>query len=83
MGQVLINLQVPAVNVNYDLFAPDEAAIKDIVPLLAKGVSDMSNGNYCISGMEQLASREPDRLLNPRKSLADYGISDGSVLMLL
>ena len=83
MSQILIDLQVPALCAEYDLFVPDDAPIADIIPLLAKGLADMSSGRYCPSGRELLAARGPERLLDPQKTLSDYAIADGSALMLL
>lgn len=83
MSDILIKLYVPVIDSEYDLFVPGDVRIEQVINLLAKGVADMNNGQYTASGHELLIVRAPDRLLNPALTLRSYGISDGSVLMML
>ena len=83
MEKILVGLFVPAVNRHMDLFVPQNSRIGSLTEILAKGVSDLSDGRYCVSGCELLSLKDPDALLNPALTLADYGIQDGAQLILM
>lgn len=83
MNKILIKLLVPAVNGEYDVSVPTTLDIAALTNLLAEGVKDMSKGRYAISGLEMLNGKDPDLLLDPRKTLADYGFYNGSVLTMI
>ena len=83
MDKILIKLEVPSVHENYDLFAPTDLSIEILTKVLADGVNDLAAGRYGLSGKEMLMQRNPDKLLNPQKTLADYDIRDGVQLMIL
>ena len=62
MEKTLINLYVPSVQEEYDLFAPADMKIRELVGVLAIGVKDLSNGHYRISNKEMLLRiREQNR----------------------
>lgn len=83
MDDLLLNLEIPSLQESFDIFAPAELKIGQLAEILANGISDLTNGRYSISGREMLMLRKPDVLLNPEKSLKDYNIREGSILMLL
>ena len=83
MGEVLIQLEVPALKMQYDVFVPTDLEVGKLVEILVSGVIDLSNGKYCRSGYEQLAMKDPDQLLNPTRSLAEYAVPEGAEMMLL
>ncbi len=83
MDKILIRLSVPALGEEFDLFVPVKLKIGFLTRILAEGVSELSSGRYNLSGEEMLNQRTPARLLDPRKTLAEYGVEEGADLVLL
>lgn len=82
MKRILVCLYVPAIQEQYDLSIPTGMTVIEITKLLSEGVSELSNGHYQRSDLEMLTLKNPDILLHPDKTLEDYGIEDGSQLIL-
>ena len=83
MEKTLINLFVPSVQEEYDLFAPSDLKVSELVSVLAIGVEDLSNGHYSISNKEKLLRTNPDAVLNPQKSLRESGVKNGTRLIMI
>lgn len=83
MEKILINLEVPSVKKNFDVFVPPDLEIKELCGVLSNGVYELCNGRYGISGNEMLIRVVPPALLNPEKSLMEYCVNDGAKLILL
>lgn len=83
MEKILINLYVPAIQTGYDVFVPAEVSIRDLMPLLLDGVTDLSGGKYRTSEREVLCLQNPDMLLSASLSLSDYKIRNGDRIILL
>ncbi len=83
MEKLLVGLYVPAVQEHFDLFVPARLKIAELTELMATGVNDLSDGQFSQTGMEMLCLRDPDLLLQPEKSLQDYGIEDGTQMILI
>lgn len=79
----IINLLVPAINANYDVMIPGFMTISELVPLIAKAVEELSNGNYVTSGHEFLCHKELDLLLSQDRTLNDYEIQNGDHIFLI
>ena len=83
MEEILVNVEVPSIQENYDIFVPADLQIAVLADVLANGVRELTNGRYGRSGKEMLLRLAPDILLDPEKRLRDYGVGDGARLMLL
>lgn len=83
MGKILVSLKVPMLGEKYDVFVQDDMNIGTLTNVLVQGIYDISGGKYNISGREMLMSLKPDELLNPQNTLYEYGISDGTPLMII
>ena len=83
MNKVLVEIHIPAINDHFDAFAPVDVPIKDLNPIIASGVAEITNGKYLASECEQLCLKEPSGLLNPALTLQAYGIKDGTELYLI
>lgn len=83
MAKILIRLYVPVLQEQQDLFAPGDLALSELTALIADGIADLSDGKYRSSGNEMLMLREPEMLLDPRKTLRDYSVRDGAEIMIL
>lgn len=83
MEKILIGLYVPAAQERFDIFAPADLDVAALARILAEGVADLCSGRYNTSGAEMLIQSDPPLLLDPDRTLADYGIRDGMQLILL
>ncbi len=82
MKKTLVGLSVPAIQEQFDLFVPVNMDITELVKLLVEGVGELYSGHYIPSEMNLLTMKEPDLLLQPGKTLEDYGAADGTQLVL-
>lgn len=82
MEKKLISLYVPAAQEKFDVFVPIDVEIATLTELMADGVDELCGGRYNRSREEMLTQKNPDMLLRPEKTLADYGIEDGEELVL-
>ena len=82
MDKILINLYVPAIDKSFDLFVPKDLNIAALTQLFSNSISELSDNQYSISGLEMIMSKDPAVLFHPDRCLADYGIDDGSQLVL-
>lgn len=83
MEKKLIHLIVPAAQKSFDVFVPGDISISGLTDLLARGVTDLCNGQYTLSNEEMLNLVEPEMLLDPKRKLSDYGIRDGAAMILI
>lgn len=83
MADILVNLCVPTISKNYDVFLPATVAINRLMPMLISGVIEVSEKAYFSSGCEVLFSVEQNMVFQPNCCLADYNIGDGASLILL
>lgn len=83
MEKVLVGIHAVAADVQYDAFVPADLEISKLIEIIAKGVSELTDGKYMRSGRELLSIKEPECLLNPSLTLCDYRIKDGMQLYLI
>ncbi|MCC8072612.1 MAG: EsaB/YukD family protein [Clostridiales bacterium] len=83
MDKILIQLTIPAVNREFDVFVPLDLSIGELTEIIVKGVEDLCDGAYIPSGNEMLNLRENRAPLNPLLTLYSYGIKDGEEIFLI
>ncbi len=82
MNKILVGLTVPAIQEQYDLLVPVTIEIAQLMKLLTEGIQEIYSGHYTPSALSLLTMKYPDMLLQPGKTLEDYGMADGSQLVL-
>lgn len=83
MDKKLVSLYVPAVQERFDLMVPMELEIGMLTSLLTDGVRELCKGRFAPSGQETLSLRQSTALLDPGRTLSDYGVEDGAQLVLV
>ena len=83
MNKVLVKICVPAAGDSFDMFVPVDIPIKDVGRVMADGVVEITNGKYITSGLEQMCMKDPTGLLDPTRSLQDYGVRGGAEIYLI
>ena len=82
MRKTLVGLFIPAAQQHFDLLAPSDLKLGMMTELMLKGGAELCEGWYSRSQTGMLTLKDPDMLLHPDKTLADYGIEDGAQLVL-
>lgn len=80
--KTLIGLYVPAAQEHFDLLVPPDLEIEALTGLLMNGVAELCKGRYAPAEKGMLTLKNPEMLLHPERTLANYGIEDGAQLVL-
>lgn len=83
MDKVLIEVYVPAINATYDMFVPLASQMYEVLALIKKAVSDMSDGHFIATEETALCYRESGKIININMTVFELGIRNGSKLMLI
>ena len=83
MSKVLVEIYVPAISEHFDVFIPVDVPIRDVTKVITDGVVEVTNELYVASNCEQLCLKEPAGLLDPLRTLEDYGVKIGMQLYLV
>ncbi len=82
-NKVLVNLIVPEIDRNFDLYLPINKKIGNIINLLNKTISEISNGEYKESITDILYNVTTGERYYPDVLLVNTNIRNGTKLVLL
>ena len=82
-NKVLINLLVPEIGNNYDIYLPVNKKIGNIIVLLNKAVNELTGGNYKLDNNNLLYNVETKKIYESDVLLANTDIRNGSKLLLI
>lgn len=83
MKKVLVEVFVPVINTSYDVFIPKTSQMSEVLELLKKAVSDLSNGRFIATDETAVCYRENGSIINVNMTVYELGIHNGSKLMLI
>lgn len=83
MNKILINIYVPNLNKNYDLFIPVNEFIWKINKLIVKSISDLSDGVLDIGFSYVILNIETGRVYNNNEIVINTDIRNTSKLALI
>ena len=83
MEKVLVEIFVPAANRSFDVFIPQTSKMNEVVILVSKTLSNLSNGKYKADASAILCDAESGYILNINSSVYELKIKNGSKLMLI
>lgn len=81
--KLLLNVFIPAIDENYDMFIPDNLTIGEIVPLVSDIVNELSNGRFSLTGEEIFCYAEKSIPLNDSITPKDINMKHGDHLILI
>ncbi len=82
--KILVTLVVPMIEKKYEVFLPANKKIGEIITLLSKGLTDVSNGYYIITNKEKLYNRVTGKEYNNNNQiLKNTDIIQGSWLVFM
>ena len=83
MGKILITLKVPSAEQKFDVLVPDFLPVRDVIPLMAEAVSELTRMMYVSSGSEVLCRNDPSEIFSREYTMKDYNVTDGECLYLI
>lgn len=82
-NKVLVKLAVPEIDTTYDIYLPVNKKVGNILVLLNKAISELSNGDFQVSEFNSLYNSSTNEKYSPNILLADTNIKNGTKLILL
>jgi hypothetical protein len=83
LEKILVEIYLPAVNQNYDVYIPLTSKLHEVTDLLANAFTELSNGYFTASQDTVLCDKATGHLLDINKSVLELGLYNGSRLMLI
>ncbi len=83
MRKVLVEVFVPVIDATYDAFIPITSQMSEVLELLKKAVTDLSNGRFVATEETAICYRENGAIININMTVYELGIHNGSKLMLI
>ena len=82
MDKILIELYVPSINENYDVFIPTSRKIYEVENMLSKMIEELSLNRYS-NNENILCYFEDGKIINRNLRVIDCKITNGTKLMLI
>lgn len=83
MDKVLVEVFVPALNEAYDMFIPLRSPMYEVLELMKKAVTELSEGQFVANQNTALCHRASGAIININRSVFELNIQNGSKLMLI
>ncbi len=82
-NKILIVLEVPSIEKNFNVFLPINKKISSLIVLLTKAISELTAGGYKIRGNERLYNKINGLKYEGDIYLKDSDLSNGSIVILI
>ena len=83
MGKLLVQVKVPAIAAQFDVWVPDFLSVRELMPLIVETVEQMTSNAYTSSGSEVLCLADAQKILPGGGTLRDFSVRNGDILMLI
>ncbi len=83
MNKILIEVYVPVAEAEYDIFVSTNLMMYEVIELVSKVITEMSEGLYAAGNDAVLCNREDGTIYNINLSVEELGLKNGSRLMLI
>lgn len=83
MTKVLVNVYIPILNKSYDIFVPTQSQLFEVVELIKRAVTELSEGQFVSSRDTVIARRATGEILNINSTVFELSIGNGTKLMLI
>ena len=81
MEKAIVNVWVPILNASYDIFIPLETPMYEVLELIKKAISELSDGRFVANSDTTICQHEDGSILNINLSVYELGIKNGSKLI--
>ena len=82
-NKVIINLIVPEIDKEYDVYLPINKKIGNIIYLLNKSINELTDGEFVLSNCNKLYNAYTKEIYSSDVLLANTSIRNGTKLILL
>lgn len=82
-NKVLVSISVPEIDQRYDVYLPINKKVGNIINLLNKAISELTDGEYVLSNCNSLYNVMTKEVYSSDVLLANTNIRNGSQLVLL
>ena len=82
-NKILIEVFVPMLEEEYDVFVPINKKIKNVTRLISEAIVDLSNGCFPIKKDIFLYNRQNGLMLDPKLNVKEAGLVNGSQIVLI
>lgn len=82
-NKILIKLQVPEIDEEYDIFIPVNKRIGNIILLLNKAITELSNGDYNLKDTYSFYNKETGERYDEKLLIRQSNIRNGTNIVLI
>lgn len=83
MEKILIEVFVPAMGSDFDVFIPRQVYMYEVLELIKKASTELSGGKFAADEGTAICYRENGTIININLSVFELGLHNGSRLMLI
>lgn len=83
MDKILVDIYVPAIDKNYDVYIPFKSKFYEVVRLIMHMVEELSENYFIGQDDSIICDRVSGAIYNINMSSAELGLKNGSKLMLI
>ena len=81
MNKIILDINVPALGVHFDILVTPQIKVRDVCVLLGKAVEEYSDGAYVSSSDEVLCSASRGVILRAERYISEYQLKNGDSLL--
>ncbi len=82
-NKILIELYIPLIEKNYDLYIPINKKIGTIKKLVEEGLTDLTDNDYVIKENSNFYSKETGEVYNVNLAVRETDLKNGSRIILI
>ena len=82
-NKILIELSIPLIEKNYDLYIPITKKIGTVKKLIEEGLLDLTDHDYIIKKDSNFYSKETGEIYDVNKSVRETDLKNGSRIILI
>lgn len=83
MNKVIVEVFVPMISAQYDIFIPIHVQMGVVLDLVKQAVTDLSGRLFVADENTVICFRETGKIIDINMSIEELGITNGSRLMLI
>ncbi len=82
-NKILIELSIPLIEKNYDLFIPINKKVGTVKKLIEEGLLELTDHNYIIKQDSNFYSKETGEVYDVNKTVRETDLKNGSRIVLI
>lgn len=82
-NKILIELSIPLIEKNYDLYIPINKKVGTVKKLIEEGLLDLTDNDYVIKESSNFYSKETGEVYDVNKTIRETDLKNGSRIILI